>query len=63
MTRQSTPKHCPKCGAAGRVIEARPRDGYIYRRHQCRSCGHTWPSYQSAINPKPAIASRRKRNR
>lgn len=40
---------CPKCGAAGRVSDTRPRGETVMRRHQCTDCHYRWSSVEMAI--------------
>ena len=38
---------CPKCGGDSGVLESRRRaDGHIWRRRQCKSCEHRWPTIE-----------------
>jgi rubredoxin len=46
------PRRCPSCGSVrSRVTDTGERQGYVYRAHQCRSCGRRWPSYQTVVHP------------
>lgn len=42
-----------RCGADdSHVLERRRRQGFVSRRHECRSCGFRWTTYESRINPR-----------
>lgn len=54
---------CAKCGAVMGVIDSRPIQGGVRRRHRCAQCGHRDTSYQylrseltrRAPTPKPVF--------
>lgn len=39
---------CPKCHSnQDRVVDSRPtQDDHVWRRRRCRSCRHTWTTYE-----------------
>jgi len=49
------PEQCPTPGCKGETRVTHKRnslDGIIWRRHVCLTCGHSWPSWQSLVNPR-----------
>ncbi len=47
------PTHCPKCGQAGRILNARtsPVTGTLRRRRICSACAHRWTTKQEPDEP------------
>ena len=50
---------CPQCGSLHRQIkESRRRvSGAIYRRCRCRSCGHSFSTYERLADDQPHAVS------
>lgn len=46
--------NCKKCGGKGDVVDSRPQGADVWRRRQCRACGESWTTVESA-NPSDAV--------
>jgi hypothetical protein len=60
MVKLPDPQNCKKCGARGRVVNSRPRDGYWWRQRECGTCtvttngktrAHRWNTYETLSDP------------
>jgi transcriptional regulator NrdR family protein len=39
-------KHCELCGSDSFVVDSRCREGRVYRRRVCQTCGHRWSTLE-----------------
>lgn len=67
MTMLPDPQTCKHCGNKGKVIDSRPRDGFWWRRRQCRTCTvtedgttrpHRWNSYETLADPRKEASTK-----
>jgi len=44
------PVICPNCASSDtNTTDTRPKDGYVYRRRNCKTCGQRWTTHELMI--------------